>query len=93
MYVSFVRNILKQNGGGVFIVSTPYHGYLKNLFVALFNRSDYHYNPQWEGSHIKFWSKTTLTSLLKNEGFHSFIFQGVGHFQYCWKIMLIKSEI
>lgn len=37
-YVKFVRNILEQNGGGIFIVSTPYHGYFKNLLIAIFNR-------------------------------------------------------
>ena len=92
-YVAFVKGILQQNGGGVFLVSTPYHGYLKNLAVALTNRMDYHFCPLWEGGHIKFWSRKTLTALLENEGFHNCTFRGVCHFPLFWKIMLIRAEI
>lgn len=77
----------------MFIISTPYHGYIKNLAVALFDRSNYHFCPWWEGGHIKFWSRSTLTTLLREEGFNNFIFYGLGHFPYLWKIMLIRSEI
>ncbi len=38
--------------GGRFICSTPYHGYLKNLLIALLNRWDQHLNPLWRGGHI-----------------------------------------
>src|SRR5450759_4273537 len=50
--------------GGVFVCSTPYHGYLKNLSLALTNRFDRHFDPLWLGGHIKHWSHATLTRLL-----------------------------
>ena len=28
-FAAFVRSILEANGGGRFILTTPYHGYLK----------------------------------------------------------------
>ncbi len=55
--------------GGVLIVSTPYHGYLKNLAVAAFGKSDRHYDPLWDHGHIKFWSARTLSRLLSEGGF------------------------
>lgn len=92
-YISFVKDILENNGGGSLIISTPYHGFFKNLAVALVDRYDYHFCPLWEGGHIKFWSRKTLTELLRKNGFHSFLFRGVGHAPLLWKIMLLKSTV
>lgn len=92
-YVKLVRTILERNGGGTFIISTPYHGYLKNLLIAVFNRFDYHFSALWEGGHIKFWSRATLTRLLHGEGFRKITFRGVGRFPYCWKHMVLRAII
>lgn len=51
--------------GGIGIVTTPYHGYLKNLAIALLGKGDAHYNPLWEGGHIKFFSPKTLTEAMQ----------------------------
>ena len=76
------------NSGGVAIVSTPYHGYLKNLCLALFNKFDSHFNPLWEGGHIKFWSKNTLSVLLKDSGFKEIQFINVGRTPLLAKSMI-----
>lgn len=55
--------------GGVAIFSTPYHGYLKNLALALTGKMDDHFTPLWDHGHIKFWSVRTLTALLTEIGF------------------------
>jgi 2-polyprenyl-6-hydroxyphenyl methylase/3-demethylubiquinone-9 3-methyltransferase len=52
------------NPGGLAIVSTPYHGYLKNLLIAVSGRLDSHMDPLWDHGHIKFWSIRTLRKLL-----------------------------
>jgi 2-polyprenyl-3-methyl-5-hydroxy-6-metoxy-1,4-benzoquinol methylase len=57
--------------GGIAVVSTPYHGYLKNLLIALAGRFDAHADPLWEHGHIKFWSPRTLSSLLCDAGFET----------------------
>ena len=35
--------------GGRFICTTPYHGYLKNLALALAGKWDSHADPLWDG--------------------------------------------
>ena len=62
-FVLFIRSILEASGGGQFIVTTPYHGYLKNLTIAAANKMDHHLSALWEGGHIKFWSRRTLAIL------------------------------
>jgi ubiquinone/menaquinone biosynthesis C-methylase UbiE len=60
-----IARILKS--GGQLLLTVPYHGFLKNILIALFafNR---HFNPV--GSHIRFFSKKSLFSLLKKSGFN-----------------------
>jgi 2-polyprenyl-3-methyl-5-hydroxy-6-metoxy-1,4-benzoquinol methylase len=41
--IQFARKALKDSGW--LIVSTPYHGYLKNLCISLLGRWDQHCNP------------------------------------------------
>ncbi len=79
--------------GGELILSTPYHGYLKNLFLALAGRWDQHQNPLWDGGHIKLWSRATLSRLLEEEGFRVTAFAGCGRIPYLWKSMIVKGEL
>lgn len=92
-YVDFCKNILLKNGGGELIISTPYHGYLKNLVMAITGKLDNHFTVLWDGGHIKFWSKKTLIKLLEEYGFKSFVFKGSGRLPYLWKSMFIKGRI
>ena len=78
--------------GGVLICSTPYHGYLKNCALALSGRLDSHFTPLWEGGHIKFWSRASLTRLLHEAGFQTFAFRGSGRLPWLWKSMLIAAR-
>lgn len=64
--------------GGVGVLSTPYHGYLKNLALALANQWDDHLGPLWDGGHIKFFSARTLRALLEEVGFQRIEFIRVG---------------
>lgn len=64
--------------GGVALISTPYHGYLKNLALALSGRMDAHFTALWDHGHIKFWSIPTLTTLLEEAGFRRIVFRRVG---------------
>jgi 2-polyprenyl-6-hydroxyphenyl methylase/3-demethylubiquinone-9 3-methyltransferase len=76
---------------GTLIVSTPYHGYLKNLALAVSGRSDDHFTALWDYGHIKFWSKRTLTQLLQEAGFQVTQFRGAGRLPYFWKSMVLVS--
>jgi 2-polyprenyl-3-methyl-5-hydroxy-6-metoxy-1,4-benzoquinol methylase len=79
--------------GGEIIISTPYHGYLKNLVLSLFNKWDTHLNPMWYGGHIKLWSRNTLSNALINAGFTNIEFKGCGRVPYFWKSMIIKARL
>ncbi len=66
----FIENVHRLlEPGGTLIPSTPYHGYLKNLAIALAGRFDAHVNPLWEGGLIKFFSIRTIRRLLESAGF------------------------
>ncbi len=93
MFIDFCKNILLKNGGGEIILSTPYHGYLKNLSLALMGKWDNHADPLWDGGHIKLWSKKTLSRLLTQKGFTVTDFVGCGRLPYLWKSMVIKAKI
>jgi 2-polyprenyl-6-hydroxyphenyl methylase/3-demethylubiquinone-9 3-methyltransferase len=64
--------------GGMAVISTPYHGYLKNLALALAGQFDRHFTALWDYGHIKFWSVRTLGQLLREAGFQDVRFRRVG---------------
>lgn len=78
--------------GGRFVCSTPYHGYLKNLALSLFNKWDTHADPLWDGGHIKLWSRHTLNRLLSETGFENLQFRGAGRLPWLWMTMLISGD-
>jgi 2-polyprenyl-3-methyl-5-hydroxy-6-metoxy-1,4-benzoquinol methylase len=73
---------------GTVIVSTPYHGYWKNLAMALTCRLDHHFTALWDHGHIKFWSMATLRQLLQEAGFRSITFRRVGRVPALAKSMI-----
>jgi 2-polyprenyl-3-methyl-5-hydroxy-6-metoxy-1,4-benzoquinol methylase len=77
---------------GTLILSTPYHGYVKNLALALLDRWDRHWNPAREGGHIKFWSPRTLTTFLQSNGFSVEGFVGVGRLPWLWHSMVMTAQ-
>jgi 2-polyprenyl-3-methyl-5-hydroxy-6-metoxy-1,4-benzoquinol methylase len=77
---------------GHFIVSTPYHGYVKNVVLALSGKMDKHFTALWDGGHIKFWSRETLSGLLTENGFIDLRFVGTGRVPYVWKSMILIAR-
>ncbi len=78
--------------GGHLVVSTVYHGYLKNLLLALLNKWDTHWTPFWDGGHIKLWSRRTLSKLLREEGFEVIGFVGADRIPYLWRSMVLIAK-
>ncbi|MEO1205469.1 MAG: class I SAM-dependent methyltransferase [Pseudomonadota bacterium] len=64
--------------GGIAVLSTPYHGYIKNVALALSGKMDSHFTALWDHGHIKFWSIKTLGTLLVEAGFEAPSFRRVG---------------
>ena len=86
----FARGLLRK--GGHLVISTPYHGYAKNLTLSLFGKWDRHHTALWHGGHIKFWSKRTLGQLLEQNGYDVTEFVGVGRMSYFWKSMILVAR-
>ena len=59
--------------GGTLVLSTLYHGWLKNIALAAFGRFDRHFDPLWDHGHIKFFSRRTLRRLLVEAGFEEVV--------------------
>lgn len=78
--------------GGRLLLTTPYHGYLKNLALSLAGKWDDHHTALWHGGHIKFWSRRTLTRLLDEGGFDVERFAGAGRLPYLWKSMVLLAR-
>ena len=78
--------------GGTAIISTPYHGYWKNLALAVTGRMDAHFTALWDHGHIKFWSKETLASLLQEMGFEKPRWLRVGRIPALAKSMIAVTR-
>lgn len=92
-YLDFCKRVLLTSGGGELILSTPYHGYLKNVVLALTGQMDRHFTALWDGGHIKFWSRKTLSGMLAEKGFSRIHFTGCGRMPYMWKSMILSSQV
>ena len=89
--VRSARRCLKP--GGRLILSTPYHGYLKNIALSVSGKMDKHFTCLWDGGHIKFFSVATLKELLESEQYKDIQFTFAGRFPYFWKAMLCSSTL
>ncbi|MGE0055677.1 MAG: class I SAM-dependent methyltransferase [Hyphomicrobium sp.] len=74
--------------GSPCMISTPYHGYLKNLALAFSGKMDRHFTALWDGGHIKFWSEKTLGHLLAESRFENIQFDRAGRIAPLAKSML-----
>ena len=77
--------------GGTVIVSTPYHGWLKNVLIAASGKFDRHVESHNVGGHVKFYSRDSLTRLLEQQGFGDVRFYGAGRLPKLWKSMVLTA--
>ena len=89
--VRAAKKLLKPNVR--LIITTPYHGYLKNIALAVTGKMDKHFTVLWDGGHIKFFSVNSLTSLLESEDYTNINFKFAGRYPYLWKTMLCSSRL
>lgn len=78
--------------GGTIIVTTPYHGYVKNLALSVCNKWDDHHTVDWDGGHIKFFSERTLKAMLEVTGFTDIQFSNAGRVQWLWKSIVCRAR-
>ncbi|OUU51303.1 MAG: hypothetical protein CBC25_05780 [Pelagibacteraceae bacterium TMED65] len=88
--IQFARECIKDKG--YLIITTPYHGYLKNLAISIINGWDKHFTVDRDGGHIKFWSIKTLNNLLEINNFKVIKNNGVGRLPYLWKGLITLAK-
>ncbi len=82
--------LLKPHGH--LLIGTPYHGYLKNLALAISGRMDSHYSALHDGGHIKFFSVRTLSQLMTSHAFTDLSFTFYGRAPWLWKNMICHGH-
>lgn len=87
LYAKCVHDLLQP--GGKAIISTPYHGYLKNVALAVSGKLDRHFTALWDHGHIKFWSVKTLTELFAEQGMPCTKMYRVGRLPVLAKSMIL----
>jgi SAM-dependent methyltransferase len=89
-FAKTVYNLLNSDGVGV--VSTPYHGWLKNVAIGVSNKYDHHHDPLNDGGHIKFFSIPNFTALFEEAGFRKIAIRRVGRIQALARAMVAILE-
>lgn len=88
-HLSEINRVLKS--GGLFILTTPFHGRMKNIAIALTN-FDRHFDP--EKSHIRFFDRSGLKRCLVRAGFTPVRWSGIGRVwpvYKAWFVVAIKT--
>jgi 2-polyprenyl-6-hydroxyphenyl methylase/3-demethylubiquinone-9 3-methyltransferase len=75
--------------GGLLVLTTPYHGLMKNLIITV-KGFDTHFNPYL--SHIRFFSRRSLTSCLQRAGFAVEEWGGIGRRWPVWKSQTVIAR-
>ena len=81
------NRILRPNGR--LLLTTPYHGLIKNLVIALFY-FDNHYSPTWE--HIRFFTKNSLNRVCRAYGFTPLKWSKVGRIRFLARSFFLTCE-
>jgi ubiquinone/menaquinone biosynthesis C-methylase UbiE len=63
-FIHELNRVMKQNG--VLILTTPYHGVIKNILIAII-KYEMHYNPEFP--HYRYYTVKSLTDVLIKRGF------------------------
>jgi 2-polyprenyl-3-methyl-5-hydroxy-6-metoxy-1,4-benzoquinol methylase len=86
-YLKCVNQLIKPSG--TLIVTTPYHGWLKNMVVDTLNYTK-HYDPV--GQHIRFFNKKGLEMVLRNSRFEPLVWTGYGRPWPMWKSFFVVAR-
>ena len=78
--------------GGLLAITSPFHGYVKNLLLALGGRFDSRWDPLLDHGRMKFFSRATLTALLTEFDLRDLHFETIGRIPTFARSMLISVK-
>lgn len=76
--------------GGKLLLTTPYHGWLKDALLLFSGRMDRHYHNPYD-EHIRYYSRRTLRQVLARHGLREVAFHGIGRMAYLWRSMFVVA--
>lgn len=96
-HVARPRQLLRQamlllRPGGTLLLTVPYHGYVKNLGLALSNRFDVRLQALDEHGRLRFFSRRTLTTLVAECGYADVVFSPLGRVAPIARSMLVSGR-
>jgi 2-polyprenyl-6-hydroxyphenyl methylase/3-demethylubiquinone-9 3-methyltransferase len=86
-FLGEVHRVLRRRG--VLLLTTPYHGWLKNL-VIITRGFDRHFDVR--GGHIRFFTPASLSDCLRAAGFEAVQVDGTGRPWPVWKSMIVRAR-
>lgn len=86
-YLLSINHLLRD--GGLFVLTTPYHGLVKNISIDLLNYSR-HYDPM--GQHIRFFDTRSMGQCLRSLGFEVEHWWGYGRPWPFWKSFFVVAR-
>lgn len=87
--LSELRRVLRS--GGVLLLSTPDHGPLSRLWLALSARAfQTRFDPR--GDHLRFYTRGALTDLLADFGFEDVVVRGAGGLPGARRVLLASAR-
>ncbi len=84
--LSEFNRVLKP--GGQLILTTPYHGRIKNIAIAMFSFSDHYYPDNYR---IRFYDRRSLEGALEWAGFKAHTCRGIGRAWPFWKSFFVVA--
>lgn len=75
--------------GGLLIASAPFHGYVKNVGLALSSRFDERWHALRDSGRVKFYSRQTFLTLLADCGLQDLHFETIGRVPLIARSMLV----
>lgn len=97
-HVTLPREVLRHalaalRPGGLFVATVPFHGYFKNLGLALSARLDLRWQALQDHGRVKFYSRRTLTALTDEAGLLDMHFETIGRLPWIARSMLVAGKV